>query len=45
MLRMTNGLLIENQDGCRLKSKQGSDYAGVPRPASARFRSAICPAW
>jgi hypothetical protein len=35
----------ESQDGCRLKSKQGSDYAGGPRPASARFRRAICPAW
>jgi hypothetical protein len=35
----------QNQDRCRLQSKQGSDYAGVPRPASARFRSAICPAW
>src|SRR5262249_18018555 len=38
----------ENQNGCRLKGKQGSGalgYAAAPRPASARFRSAICPAW
>ena len=40
--------ISENRNGCRLKSKQGRwalGYAEVPRPASARFRSAICPAW